>query len=92
MIPRGPASLHGMPDQVTRQWVIEHAGWADRVFVKTPDWADVPIPEDQRDDDATHAVYLVDCDHDEDYCGCSDDDSVEWTFVEYLNINEVLNT
>ena len=90
MTARGPASLHGMPERVTRQWVIEHSGWADRVFIKTPDWAEVPIPEDRRDDDATHAIYLVGCDH-EDFCTCSDDDSLEWTFVEYFDINELSN-
>ena len=88
---RPPASAYGMPDRVSRQWVFEHSGWADRVFVKTPDWAELPIPEDRRDIAFSHAVYVVNCDHD-DYCTCSDDDSVEWGFVEYFNINDVPNT
>ena len=89
---RPPASAYATPERASRQWVLENSGLGDRIFVKTPDWAEVPIPEDRRDIAFTHAVYVVDCIHDfEDYCTCSDDNSVEWEFVEYFNINEVLN-
>ena len=80
-----PASTYGMPERASRQWVIEHSDLAGQTIMKTPDFADVPIPQDRRDGKFTHAAYSVDCDH-EDVCACSDDDSVEWMFVEFLNL------
>ncbi len=86
--PRDRAGDYGLPERASRQWVIENAGLADKVMLKTPDWVDIPIPGDRSSEGFTHACYLVLCDH-EDFCTCSDDDSLEWTFVEFLNLNEI---
>ena len=92
MFGRPTASAYDMPERAFRQWVLENSGLGDRIFVKTPDSAEVPIPEDLCDIVFTHALYVVDCIHDfEDYRTCSDDDSIEWEFVEYFNINDVSN-
>ena len=80
-----PASTYGMPESASRQCVIEHSDLAGQIMMKTPDFADVPIPQERRDGRFTHAVYLVNCDH-EDVCACSDDESVEWHFVEFLSL------
>ena len=81
-----PASTYGMPERASRQWVIENSDLANRVMLKTPDFADVPIPQERRDGKFTHAAYIAYCDH-EEVCACSDDDSVEWVFVEFLNFD-----
>ena len=83
---RLPASAFGMLERVSRQWVIEHSDLAGRIMIKTPDCVEVPIPEGRAGQLFTHACYVVDCDH-EEACACADDNSVEWIFVEYININ-----
>ncbi len=86
MFARLPASVYGMPERASRRWVIENSDLSGQIMMKTPDFADVPIPQERRDGKFTHAAYLVDCDH-EEVCACSDDDSVEWMFVEFLNFD-----
>ena len=83
---RLPASAFGMPDRVSRQWVIEHSDLAGRIMTKTPAWVEVPIPEGRAGQLFTHACYVVECDH-EEACACADDNSVEWMFVEFFNIS-----
>ena len=82
-----PADL-SMPIYATRQWIMEHSDLAGRIMLKTPDWADLPIPADRQAKHYTHALYVVDCDHDET-CSCSEDESVEWEFVEFFNMRDV---
>ena len=85
-----PASTYGMPEHPTRQWIIENAGWSHKVMMKTPDSADIPVPGHQGGGLFTHALYVLDCEHEpEEICNCSDDDSLEWDFVEFYNINEL---
>ena len=88
MFPRHDPSDYGMPQRASPRWVIENSDLAGRIFIKTPESAEVPIPEELRDERFTHACYLVHCDHD-DFCPCSDDDSIEWEFVEVFNITEI---
>ena len=83
---RLPASHFGMPDRPSRRWILEHANLAGRIMTKTPEDVDVPIPDNKAGTLFTHALYVVDCDHD-DPCRCSDDDAVPWIFVEYFNID-----
>ena len=84
---RLPASAFGLPDRVSRQWILEHSDLAGRIMTKTPDWVEVPIPEGRAGKLFTHAIYVVDCDHD-DACVCSDDAKIAWEFVEFFNVNE----
>lgn len=88
---RLPASHFGMPDRPSRQWILEQSGLSGRVMVTTPREAKVPIPEGRAAQLFTHALYVVDCD-DEEECVCSNDDTVPWVFVEYFNINEQVIT
>jgi hypothetical protein len=88
MYPRHNPADYGMPAHTSRRWVIENSDLSGRIMMKTPDWAEVPIPADRRGAHFTHALYVVLCDHD-DFCNCSDDDSVEWEFVEFFNITEI---
>ena len=62
----------GMPEKVSRQWVVEHS--------EVDELGDVPIPEDRADGLVTHAGYEPDCPHDvaED-CQCYEDDTVMWS-------------
>lgn len=82
---RLPASHFGMPERVSRLWILERSNLAGRIMTKTPEDAVVPIVDGRGGKLFTHALYIVDCEH-EDVCGCSDDDAVPWMFVEYFNI------
>jgi hypothetical protein len=84
LLDRLPASAFGLPDRVSRQWILEHSDLAGRIMTKTPDWVEVPIPDGKAGQLFTHAIYVVDCDH-EDVCACSDDDKIGWVFVEFYN-------
>ncbi len=82
-----PADL-GMPVYASRQWVMENSDLGNRIVLKSQDWADVPIPPDRPVKHYTHALYVVDCDH-EDTCNCSEDESVGWAFVEFFSMDDV---
>ncbi len=81
-----PASSFGMPEYASRQWILENSDLGERVMVKTPDYACVPIPEGRAGALFTHALYVVDCYHDEE-CSCSEDDEVGWGYVRFLDMD-----
>ena len=83
---RLPASHFGMPERASRQWILAHADLSGQIMTKTPEDVNVPIPDGRAGRLFTHALYVVDCDHD-DPCNCSDDDAIPWMFAEYFNIN-----
>ena len=88
---RLPASHFGMPDQPSRQWILEHSGLGGQILTRTPEIAQVPIPDGRAGRIFTHALYIVGCHH-EDECACPDDDGVPWRFIEFFNIDGQIKT
>ena len=79
----------GLPERPTRQWLIENSDLAGKPLIKTPDYIEVSIPPERRPVSFTHATYVLICDHaPEDPCNCPDDDTLEWEFVEFFDINQ----
>ena len=70
----GPDDHYGLPERVTRQWIVANS--------EPDEFGDVQIPEDRQDGITTHATYWPDYDHIDD-CDCHQDESVMWTLQEY---------
>ena len=70
---------YGLPEKVSRQWIVEHS--------EEGQLGTVPIPAAHRDGLITHAIYWADCDHIgtalDGQCSCETDDSVPWTLSEF---------
>ena len=79
MSPGFASSNFGLPERVTRQWLLERKELDEPLGT-------IAIPEEMQDGSTTHATYFVDCQC-EDYlgvsCNCEDDDSIEWELAEF---------
>ena len=65
------ATEYGMPERVTRQWVVENSD-------KDAGLGIVPIPLEHQDGLITHAEYWAECDHIEETCDCKKNPAVMW--------------
>ena len=65
------ATEYGMPERVTRQWIVENSD-------KDAGLGIVPILLEHQDGLITHAEYWAECDHIEETCDCKENPTVMW--------------
>ena len=72
------AAEYGMPERVTRQWIVENSD-------KDAGLGIVPIPLEYQDGLITHAEYWAECDHIDEPCDCEEDSAVLWRLESFVD-------
>ena len=69
---------YGMPERVTRQWIVENSD-------KDAGLGVVQIPPAYQDGTCTHAEYWAECEHIEEPCDCEKDSAVMWRLESFVD-------